>query len=218
MPGPGTTTRMTTKVSIVEDDAAFREHLVSLIRGAPGYVSTGAHGSAEAALKSVPCERPDVLLLDLELPGKSGLDCIHEFKARLPKLEVLVLTICDDTRRIFGALESGATGYLHKPPTSSVEILDAIREIRAGGSPMSAAIARLVVKTFQQHRRTRREVEKLSPREQEILELVSRGQRNAEIAHGLHISEFTVSTHLHRVYEKLQVHNRSAATAKYLQR
>lgn len=208
---------MTTKVSIVEDDAAFREHLVSLIRGAPGFVCAGAHGSAEAALKGLPCERPDVLLLDLELPGKSGLDCIHEFKARLPKLEVLVLTICDDTRRIFGALESGATGYLHKPPTSSVEILDAIREIRAGGSPMSAAIARLVVKTFQQRRRTRQEVEKLSPREQEILQLVSCGQRNAEIAHALHISELTVSTHLHRVYEKLQVHTRTAATAKYLQ-
>jgi len=207
---------MTTNVSIVEDDDEFREHLVSLVRGAPGFVCAGVHSTAEAALKHVPHDKPDVLLLDLELPGKSGLECIRDFKARLPKLEILILTICDDSKRIFQALESGATGYLHKPPTSSVEILNAITEIRAGGSPMSSGIARLVVKTFQQRGRTRQEVERLSPREQEILELVSRGRQTAEIAGALHISPATVSTHLHRIYEKLHVHSRTAATAKYL--
>jgi DNA-binding NarL/FixJ family response regulator len=209
---------MTTQVSIVEDDTKFRDYLVSLISGAPGFVCAGSHSTAEHALKHVPFEKPDVLLLDLELPGKSGLECIADLKARLPKLEVLVLTICDDANRTFEALKNGATGYLLKPLTSSTELLDAIAEVRRGGSPMSSAIARLVVKTFQQRAKTHSEVDALSPRELEILELVSRGLRNSEIAKELHISPLTVSTHLHRIYEKLHVHTRSAATAKYLQR
>jgi DNA-binding NarL/FixJ family response regulator len=209
---------MSIRVGIVEDNDTFRQHLVSLLRGAPGYECTGAHASGEAALKHVPVERPDVLLLDLELPRRSGLDLILEFKGRLPKMEILVLSVCDDTKRIFEALQRGATGYLHKPPTSSVEILDAISEIRAGGSPMSSAVARLVIKTFQGRGKTQTEVNTLSPRELEILEHLSRGLRNAEIAEKLHISPLTVSTHLHRIYEKLQVRTRSAAVAKFLQR
>ena len=209
---------MSIRVGIVEDDDAFRHHLVSLLRGAPGYECTGAHSSGEVALKRIPGEKPDVLLLDLELPGRSGLDLIVELKGRLPKMEILVLTVCDDTKRIFDALQRGATGYLHKPPTSSVEILNAIAEIRAGGSPMSSAVARLVIKTFQSRGKTKSEVDSLSPRELEIVEHLSRGLRNAEIAEKLHISPLTVSTHLHRIYEKLQVRTRSAAVAKFLQR
>ena len=209
---------MTTQVSIVEDDRQFREYLVSLVSGTPGLACAGVHPTAEAALKHVPFEKPDVLLLDLELPGKSGLDCMEYLKSRLPKLEILVLTICDDAAHIFDALKSGATGYLHKPIISPAELLEAIAEIRRGGSPMSSSIARLVVKTFRQHRQMRSEVESLSPRELEVLGLLSQGLRNAEIAQSLHLSEHTVGTHLHRIYEKLHVHTRAAATAKYLQR
>ena len=209
---------MTTQVSIVEDNRQFREYLASLLRGAPGFGCAGVHATAESALKHVPFERPDVLILDLELPGRPGLDCIEELRSRLPKLDILVLTICDDAQHIFEALKRGATGYLHKPLTSAGELLEAITEIRRGGSPMSSAIARLVIKTFQQRRRVQDEVDSLSARELEILELVSRGLRNAEIGVTLHISPSTVGTHLHRIYEKLQVHTRAAAAAKYLRR
>lgn len=209
---------MTTRVSIVEDDKQFREYLAALVKGAPGLACAGAHPSAEAALKHIPFEKPDVLILDLELPGRSGLECIGHLKSRLPRLEILVLTVCDDAKHIFDALKNGATGYLQKPLTSSIELLDAIAEIRRGGSPMSSAIARLVVKTFQKRTAARGAVEALSPRELEILESLSKGLRNAEIARALHLSDHTVSTHLHNIYEKLQVHTRAGATAKFLQR
>ena len=205
------------RVSILEDNDPFREHLAALIAGASGFCCVGAHRTAEAALKRIPVEKPQVVLLDLELPNKSGLDCILELSARLPALQILVLTICDDTRRIFQALEAGACGYLVKP-ISSVRLLEAIADVRAGGAPMSSQIARLVVKTFHQRGRSKKQLDRLTLREEEILGWLAKGFRYQEIADQLGISIRTVSTHLHNIYDKLHVRSRGEATSKFLDR
>ena len=203
------------RVGIVEDDAAFREHLCALTGGTPGYECAGAWRTAETALKHLPVEKPDVLLLDLELPGKSGLELIVELNSRQLPFEIVVLTICDDLPRIFAALENGATGYLVKP-VPPARILEAIADVRAGGAPMSSAIARLVVKRFQQRGRVNQTLATLTGREEEILKLLSVGHSSKEIAEELRISARTVGTHLHHIYEKLHVHSRSQAVAKFL--
>ena len=205
------------KVVTVEDDDQFREHLAALIGGAPGFRCIGSHRTAEAALKHLPVEQPDVLLLDLELPNTQGVELISNVVARWPKLAILVLTIHDDSARIFAALEAGAIGYLIKP-VSPARLLEAIAEARAGGSPMSSQIARLVVRRFQQQGRTRQMLDELTPREQEILNQISTGLQTKEIAGLLGISVRTIGTHLRNIYEKLQVSTRSQAVVKFFQR
>ncbi len=205
------------KVVTVEDDDSFREHLAALIGGAQGFRCTGSYRTAEAALKHLPVEQPDVLLLDLELPNTQGIELISDVVARWPKLAILVLTIQDDSARIFEALEAGAIGYLIKPVSPS-KLLEAIAEAHAGGSPMASQIARLVVKRFQQQGRSRQKLDGLTPRETEILEQVARGLQSKEIADLLGISERTIGSHLRNIYEKLHVHSRSAAIARFLQR
>ena len=203
------------KVVSVEDDDPFREHLTALIGGAQGFRCIGAHRTAEAALKHLPVEQPDVLLLDLELPNTPGLELISNVIARWPKLAILVLTIQDDSARIFEALAAGAIGYLIKP-VSPTKLLEAIAEAHAGGSPMASQIARLVVKRFQQQGRSRQELETLTPRETEILDHISKGFHTKEIAGQLQISERTIGSHLRNIYEKLHVHSRAAAVARFL--
>lgn len=205
------------KVVTVEDDDEFRGYLAALIGGAPGFRCTGSYRSAEAVLKQLPVEQPHVLLLDLELPNTQGLELISNVVARWPKLPILVLTIHDDSARIFAALEAGAIGYLIKP-VSPTRLLDAIAESHAGGSPMSSQIARLVVRRFQQQGRTRQELDALTRREQEVLNHISTGMQTKEIAGLLDISVRTVGTHLRNIYEKLQVQTRSQAVVKFLQR
>ena len=205
------------KVVTVEDDDSFREHLAALIGGAQGFRCVGSYGTAEAALKHLPVEQPDVLLLDMELPNTQGIELISDVVARWPKLAILVLTIQDDPTRIFEALEGGAIGYLIKPVSPS-KLLEAIAEAHAGGSPMASQIARLVVKRFQQQGRSRQELDTLTPRETEILEQVARGLQTKEIADQLDISERTIGSHLRNIYEKLHVHSRSAAVARFLDR
>ncbi len=205
------------KVVTVEDDDAFREHLAALIGGATGFCCVGSHRSAEAALKHLPVERPDVLLLDLELPGISGDQFIPDVLVRWPTIAIVVLTIHDDPERIFPALEAGAIGYLVKP-MSPARLLEAIAEANAGGSPMSSQIARLVVRKFQQQGRSRNQLAVLTPRETEILDHVARGLETKEIADVLHLSERTIGTHLRNIYEKLHVHSRAAAVARFLGR
>jgi DNA-binding NarL/FixJ family response regulator len=207
-----------TKVTIVEDDSKFREYLAALLRGAPGFACAGAYGSAEAALKNIPYEKPDVVLLDLELPKMGGVECLRQLKGRLPKLEILVFTIHDDSKFLFEALEAGATGYLLKGTTPAPQILEAITQVHAGGGPMSSQIARLVIKSFHQQGRNRHDMEKVTRREEEILTHLSKGLQNAEIAHELGISPLTVSTHLHNIYEKLHVRCRAKAVARFLGR
>lgn len=203
------------RVAIVEDDSVFRAHLAALVGGAPGFACAGAHGSAESMLKMLSSERPDVVLLDIQLPGMSGLQCLREIKVSCPRIEVVMLTISDDAQTLFEALECGATGYLQKPPASSAEVLEALLEVRNGGSPMSSQIARLVVKSFQSRSGGRRDLEQLTAREHEVLALLSRGLVNKEIAGELEVKPSTVATHIRCVYEKLHVHTRAAAAAAF---
>ncbi|MCW5550612.1 MAG: response regulator transcription factor [Verrucomicrobiae bacterium] len=206
---------MPIKVSIVEDQQATRDMLAALARGSEGFICDGAYANAETALKRLPTERPDVVLLDLELPCMSGVEFIAAATARQPGLRILVLTIHDDPVRIFTALEAGASGYLVKP-VAPAKILEAITEIHNGGAPMSSQIARLVVKTFHHRGEARSELEVLTPREDEMLRLVAQGFHSSEIAGRLGISPRTVGTHLRNIYEKLHVHTRAHAVAKYL--
>lgn len=203
------------RVSIVEDHNGFRDGLAVLLNGSPGFKCSGAHATGEQALKAIQNEKPDVLLLDLELPEMSGEALIREVKIRWPTIEILVLTIHDEPRRIFEALEDGATGYLVKP-VPPAKLLEAIAEVRVGGSPMSSAIARLVIDTFQHRAKRRQTLEQLTAREDVILALLAQGYRYQEIANKLSISVLTVATHLHHIYEKLQVRSRTEATARYL--
>ena len=205
------------RVTIVEDDDKFRDHLHALIGGATEMECVGAHRSAEAALKHLPVDKPDVLLLDLELPGKSGLELIEELNSRHPGINIVMLTICDDVARIFTALETGATGYLIKP-VSPARVLEAIAEVHEGGAPMSGPIARMMVKRLHQIGQHREDLGLLTAREAEILNLLCEGHHTKEIAEQLRISPRTVGTHLNHVYEKLHVHSRSQAVAKFFKR
>lgn len=203
------------RVVSIEDDDSYREHLTALIDGADGFKCVGSYHSVPAALAQMPRVRPDVLLLDLQLPGRNGLEIIAETVARWPDLAIIILTVHDESATIFTALEAGAVGYLSKP-VSPVRLLEAIAEAHTGGSPMSASIARLVVRKFHQQGQLRRELDALTPRETEILELISRGLSTKEIATQLQLSDRTVGSHLRKIYDKLQVHSRSAAVSRYL--
>lgn len=205
------------KVVTVEDDDPLREHLAALIGGAQGFQCLGAYRTAETALKHLRVEQPDVLLLDLELPHTPGLELLSEVVARWPKVGIVVLTIHDDSTRIFEALAAGAIGYLVKP-VSPTRVLEAIAEAHAGGSPMASQIARLVVKRFQQQDRSRQELETLTRRETEILDYIAKGFETKEISQELQLSERTIGSHLRNIYEKLQVHSRAAAIARFLER
>lgn len=207
---------MTIKVSVVEDHQPYRAHLAALINGTAGFQCVGAHDSAESALQGVPRERPDVLILDLGLPGRGGLECVGELKSLLPTMEILVLTVHDDPQRLYQALEGGASGYLVKP-VPPTRILEALQEIRQGGSPMSSQIARMVIKTFHRRGASRRGLEELTSREEEILQLLAEGYQNKEIADRLGVAVSTIATHLHNIYQKLHVGTRAEAVVKYLQ-
>ena len=205
---------MPVKVSIVEDNDRVRESLASLIEGARGFRCVGAHRSAEAALKLVPEEKPNVVLMDIHLPRLCGIDCVRKLKAIEPHLLVLMLTAYEDDDLIFQALKAGANGYLVKQTPPS-EILAAIEEVHEGGAPMSSNIARKVIQSF--HSAGPNEpTETLSPREREILDLLARGYTNKEIADLLSIAFQTVHTHVRNIYSKLHVRSRTEAVAKYL--
>jgi DNA-binding NarL/FixJ family response regulator len=202
-------------VSIVEDNTAIRECLATILNGSPGFSCRQACRTAEEALRKIPAQPPDVVLMDINLPGKSGVECVGELKAILPALQIIMLTIEEDARRVFASLEAGASGYLVKnlPPA---KILEAIEEVHRGGSPMSSQVARLVVQTFQTRSRSKGLEEDLTPREEEILNLLTRGYRSKEIADALGIATQTVNVHLRNIYEKLHVRSRTEAVAKYL--
>lgn len=204
------------KVATVEDDDEFRGYLAALLSGADGFHCIGAYRSVEPALKHLPVEQPEVLLLDLELPGRQGLEVISEIVTRWPRMAVLVLTVHDDCTRLFEALAAGAIGYLVKP-VAPIRLLEAITEARAGGSPMSSQIARLVVRRFQEQGRSRTKLEALTLRETEILDHIARGLDTKAIAGLLGISGRTIGSHLRNIYDKLHVHSRAAAVARFLQ-
>lgn len=202
------------RVAIVENDDLYRESLVALIQGEPGLCCVGHYATAERALRALAGAAPDVVLLDLRLPRLSGLEAIPQMAALLPRVHIIVLTIEDSDSTLFQALELGAVGYLNKP-VGSTKIVEAIREAMQGGAPMTSQIARMVVDSFRRRGAARKDLSVLSKREEEILASVAEGLQNSEIAVQLGISPRTVATHLCSIYEKLQVHNRSAA-ARFL--
>ena len=206
---------MSIKVSIVEDDAGIRESLAIVINGTDGFRCVGAFPNAEVALKQMPCDWPDVVLMDINLPEMSGIECVARLKQMRPEIQVIMLTICADDDQIFDSLTHGASGYLIKK-TPPAKILEAISEVQAGGVPMSNAIARKVVQFFRQ-RQSPGKPEALSKREYEILALLAKGYQYKEIADMLSISRQTVATHIKNIYEKMHVHSRTEAVVKFLE-
>lgn len=203
------------RVAIIEDNPAVRQGLATILNGSPGFKCISACESAEQALRQIPKDPPDVALMDINLPGLSGIECVRQLRDKLPNMHTVMLTIEEDSRRVFQSLEAGASGYLVKnvPPA---RILEAIEEVHRGGSPMSSQIARLVVQSFHRHGPSRQEGENLTGREEEILELIAKGYRTKEVAQTLSISAQTVESHLRNIYDKLHVRSRAGAVAKYL--
>jgi DNA-binding NarL/FixJ family response regulator len=206
---------MAISVSIVEDNRGTRESLKELLGRASSLRCVGAHPNAEEALRHIPVERPDVVLMDINLPHMSGIECVGLLKERLPKTQVLMLTTYEEGDLIFDSLRNGASGYLLKnmPPA---ELIQAVEQVHAGGAPMSMQVARKVVNHFQKIKRPLSEMEKLTKREQEILALLAKGYLYKEIADQLGVTLSTVRAHLHTVYEKLHVQSRTEAVVKYL--
>jgi DNA-binding NarL/FixJ family response regulator len=205
------------KVAIVDDDAGIRGTLSLLIRRAGGFALTGEFADARSALKELPKQLPDVVLMDINLPGMNGVECVRQLKQLLPQTQVMMLTVYEDTENIFNALTAGANGYMLKR-TPSKELLEAISEVHRGGSPMTMHIARKVVQSLQQTALTAQPTENLSEREQQVLDHLSHGLMYKEIAEKLGISYETVHTYIRRIYEKLQVRTRTEAVAKFLRR
>src|ERR1700722_7144708 len=207
--------RLMIAVSIIEDDPSVRKILAGWISESPDFQCAGVHATAAHALAHLPSEKPGVALVDINLPDKSGIECVWHLKPLLPKTQFLMLTVYEDAEHIFKALEAGASGYLLKR-TPRKELLAAVRQVHEGGSPMTSYIARKVVSYFQRFPQPNREaVELLSPREREVLELLARGFSYKEIADKLGIGMPTVNTHIHRTYEKLHVQSRGQAVAKF---
>ncbi len=208
---------MAITVSIVEDSDQLRGTLARVISRAEGFQCLSQHATAEAALDALPRERPNVVLMDINLPGMSGVECVRRLKQLLPEVQVVMLTAYEDTENIFNSLAAGASGYLLKR-TSSAELLEAIKDVQKGGSPMTTHIARKVVQSFQKAGTSPKSTENLSAREQEVLDCLSQGFLYKEIAEKLGISYETVHTYIRRIYEKLQVRTRTEAVAKFLRR
>jgi len=208
---------MAITVSIVEDNDQLRGTLARIINRAEGFRCLSQYENAETALEALPRDRPNVVLMDINLPGMNGVECVRQLKPLVPDTQVVMLTVYEDTENIFNALAAGASGYLLKR-TARAELLEAIREVYGGGSPMTTHIARKVVQSFQQTGASLRQTENLSPREQEVLDCLSQGFLYKEIAEKLGISYETVHTYIRRIYEKLQVRTRTEAVAKFLRR
>jgi DNA-binding NarL/FixJ family response regulator len=205
---------MSIRVAIVEDDEQVRENLARLIGETKGFECWATFGSGEQALEGLPRRRPDVVLMDINLPGISGVECVRQLKAISPEIEVVMLTVYDDSDRIFQALQMGASGYLLKRSPAS-EILRAVEDVHRGGAPMSSYIARKVVQSFCRQGPSDKPAENLSKRETDVLEYVSRGYTNKEIADALGLSAETVRGYLKTTYTKLQVRSRTAAAMKF---
>ena len=204
---------MNITVSIIEDDASVRQILTGWIDAAKGFHCLSAYGSAEGALASLPKEAPDILLVDINLPRMNGIECVRRLKPLIPKTQFLMLTVYADTDHIFNALAAGASGYLLKE-TGQKELIASLKLTYEGGAAMTSQIARKLVQSFQPQP-GKPEPNGLTPREQAILKLLSRGDYYKEIADSLSISVHTVCTHIRHIYEKLHVRSRAQAIAKY---
>jgi DNA-binding NarL/FixJ family response regulator len=213
------------QITLVEDDSGIRATLSGMINETPGFHCLETYPDAESALKGIPYNRPDVVLMDINLPGMSGVDCVGKLKAAAPGLPVLMLTVYDDSDMVFKSLMAGADGYLLKR-TSREKLLESIQESLSGGAPMSRQIARRVIQFFHEMRQkpdpapaTKMDIENLeslTEREYEILANLAKGFTYKEIATAVSISVETVRSHIRKIYEKLQVHSRTEAVLKFV--
>lgn len=207
--------KVQTSVSIVEDDPKAREIMVDWVNRASGLRCVSDHGSAEDALTTIPERQPHVVLMDINLPGMNGVECVRRLKPLLPETQFVMLTVYEDSDHIFQALQAGAAGYMLKR-TSRADLMAAIRDVQAGGSPMTTNIARKVVKAFHQVNPPGSAVGALSARENEVLQLLAQGYLYKEIADTLNVAVPTVNTYIRRIYEKLHVRSRTEAIARYV--
>ena len=210
---------MAIKVSIVDDNEGIRSSLATLIRRAPTLKLLGEYADAETAVKEIPTKVPDVVLMDINLPGMNGVECVRQLKAALPQLQVLMLTVYEDSDSLFNSFKAGASGYLLKR-TASARLLEAIHEVNTGGSPMTPQLARRVVQFLSTPTAAKEdaEVARLTPGEREFLDQLANGYAYKEIADRMKISIDTVRSYVRTVYEKLHVHSRTEAVVKYLRR
>ncbi len=205
----------TINIAIIEDVEEFRHALQLMLNATPGLKCNHAYSNGESALQEIPKHQPDIVLVDINLPGINGIEVMDRLKPQYPKIQFMVLTVFEDDDKIFKALSAGASGYMLKG-TPPAKIMDAIYELRDGGSPMSAQIARKVVASFQN---PTKEIpnpyeQMLTNREQEVLQLLSKGKLYKQIAKDLNISLETVKSHCHNIYEKLHVTSKMEAINK----
>jgi DNA-binding NarL/FixJ family response regulator len=206
---------MPINVSIVEDDPRILESWIEVFKGTADFRLLKTYGSGEEALAKIPKEKPDVVLMDINLPKMSGIECVEKLKALDPSLQILMLTVFEDSDKIFKALVAGACGYLIKR-TPPEEVLAALKEVHRGGAPMSSQIARKVVQSFYKMGPSPKDTENLTERETQILDGLAKGYLCKEIADNLGIGLETVRTHMKKIYEKLHVRSRTQAVLKYL--
>jgi len=205
------------QVALVEDDPEIRANLAHRIGRSPSFRLLRSYSDAESALADLPRHQPDVVLMDINLPGIDGIACVRQLKAKMPGVQFIMLTIYEDGNRLFKSLMAGASGYLLKrtPPD---KLLAAIKEVHEGGSPMTPEMARRVVQHFQEIPEPASELERLTPREKDVLEQLAKGFLYKEIEDNLGISTGTLRSYIANVYEKLHVHSRTEAVVKYLHR
>jgi DNA-binding NarL/FixJ family response regulator len=203
-------------VAVVEDEPAVRQSFEQILNRAEGVRCIGTYATAEDALRELPLRRPQVVLMDINLPGMDGVECVRHLSRSLPDAQLVMLTVHDNTDAIFNSLAAGASGYLLKP-VRAAQLVEAVRDVFAGGAPMTSNIARKVVQTFKKPPSSHEPAaEDLSPREREVLDFLAKGYLYKEIADALSVSYSTVHTHIERIYDKLHVRSRSQAIAKYL--
>ena len=205
----------TINIAIIEDVEEFRKALQFMLNATPGFKCDLTYSNGESALKDIPKHQPDIVLVDINLPGINGIEVMKSLKKEYPKIQFMILTVFEDDDKIFNALSSGASGYMLKS-TTPAKILDAIRELHDGGSPMSAQIARKVVASFQQPTKQIANPfeQMLTNREQQVLKLLSTGKLYKQIAADLNVSLETIKSHCHNIYEKLHVTSKMEAINK----
>jgi DNA-binding NarL/FixJ family response regulator len=202
-------------VVVVEDDSEVRRSLAGILKRAAGVACVGDFGTAEDALREIPQLMPEVVLMDINLPGMNGVECVRRLSAAAPETQIVMLTVYENTDAIFNSLAAGASGYLLKP-VSADQLVAAVKDAFAGGAPMTSNIVRKVIQTFKKPAPAVQETDSLSPREQEVLDLLAKGYLYKEIADELKVSYGTVHTYIERIFKKLHVRGRGQAVAKYL--
>src|SRR6516162_3820305 len=202
-------------VAIVDDERKLCESIATFVNGSSGFKCVSSYHSAEAALEHLPADKPDVVLMDINMTGMNGVECVRRLKGLVPEMKIMMLTVYEDTDQIFRALSAGASGYMLKRSTPA-RLLEAIKDLHEGGSPMSSSIARKVVASFQNSGQGRDEKMNLSPREQMVLESMAKGLTYKQAADQFGISIGTIRTYVRRIYDKLHVQSRTEAVAEYL--